>query len=374
MHFTLFASLAAFAGVAVAAPTGYTISADDGFPNPSPAQLQVISETADGSLSNAPPPAKLNESSFPVFQLIRHNENFEVAFFDSLLYNITNNVPGFTMKNSKKRDELLDIVRTIKAQEELHSINAGKVLDNFKVFNPPPCKYQFPTTTIVDALALADRFTDVVLGTLQTAALTLARNGDAGTVRGVTSSLGQEGQQSGFYRILLAKKPSEKPFLTTNLAPFAFTALQQFIVSCPFDLKQIPIDTFPPLNVLTGNNGFNVEPRDQHLSFSVDFTGVSAADKYIGGNGDGLFITYFTGQLLPVSVPLVNPRWTGRAVTFEAQFPFVENIMDGLSIASLTTRNNFASPDEVVSSKAVLAAPGFIQADDRVKSWDGMKL
>jgi hypothetical protein len=237
---------------------------------------------------------------------------------------------------------------------------------------PVPCKYQFPTSNIYEAIALAERFTDLVLGTLQDAAQTLARNGDPGPVRGITSSLGQEGQQEGFYRILLSKKPSEKPFLTTNVAAFAFSAIQQFIVpgSCPFPLSNIKLPIFPPVTVLSGLGGINVEARDQHLAFRVDLTGVSAADSHIGRSD--LWITYFSGQLLPISSPIVNVKWNGRIATFEAEFPFSANEMVGLSVASLTTKSKFASPGEVVA--ATLAAPGLIQVDDRVKSWDGFKL
>ena len=236
-----------------------------------------------------------------------------------------------------------------------------------------PCKYQFPTSSVYEAIALAERFTDLVLGTLQDVAQSLARNGDAGPVRGVTASLGQEGQQEGFYRILLSKKPSEKPFLTTNVAAFAFSALNQFIVkdSCPFPLSNIKLPIFPPVQVLSGNAGTNVDARDQHLAFRVDLTGVTAADEYVGGPGDSLWITYFSGQLLPISMPIVNVKWSGRIATFEAEFPFSANEMVGLTVASLTTKANFAAPGAVVA--ATLAAPGLIQVDDRVKSWDGFK-
>ncbi|KAK3342176.1 hypothetical protein B0T25DRAFT_574478 [Lasiosphaeria hispida] len=375
---TAIASAAAFAGLAVAAPAvqprAFSIPAGDGFPSPNPAQLAVINDLADGTLSNAPPPAKINEASFPVFQLIAFNENFEVAFFSSLIQNITNGVPGFDLPSSPKKDELLDILQTVLAQEKLHAINAINTLKKFNAFAPTPCQYQFPTSNIYEAISLAERFTDLVLGTLQDAAQILARNGDVGPVRGVTASLGQEGQQEGFYRILLSKKPSEKPFLTTNVAAFAFSALQQFIVpgSCPFPLDSIKLPIFPAVNVISGKGGVAVEPRDQTLSFQVDLTSVKTADKYVGGKGDGLFVTYFSGQLLPISVPVVNAKWAGRVVTFEANFPFSANFMYGLSVASLTTSGAFAAPGDVVA--ATLAAPGLIQVDDRVKSWDGFKL
>ncbi|KAK3331524.1 hypothetical protein B0H66DRAFT_573156 [Apodospora peruviana] len=344
---------------------------DDGFPNPNPEQLKKIQNLADGTLSNAPPPAVAPKaSSFTAFKLIAMNEQFEVAFFTSLIKNITDNVPGFELPSSAKKDELLDILETVLAQEKLHAINAQKTLAKFNQPVPQPCVYQFPTTSVYDAIALAEKFTALVLGTLQDASQLFAKNGDFGPVRSVASSLGQEGEQEGFYRILLAKKPSEKPFLTTNVAEFAFSALQQFIVpgSCPFDVKTIGLPIFPPLQVLTANGGADIETRNQYLTFKADLTGIEAAKKFYGGDGKGLFVTYFSGQLLPFSVPVQNVKWAGEVVTFDALLPYEENDMDGLSVASLTTADKFAAPGEVVG--ATLAAPGLVQVDDRTKAWD----
>jgi len=119
MHFsTTLGALVALAGAAFAAPAGqggFSVPTDDGFPAPNADQLRVISKIADGTLSNAPPPPKLNESSHVLFQLVAYNELHEVAYFDSLIYNISNNVKGYEFKNPKKKDEFLDILRTVLA-------------------------------------------------------------------------------------------------------------------------------------------------------------------------------------------------------------------------------------------------------------------
>ncbi|KAK3939732.1 hypothetical protein QBC46DRAFT_387123 [Diplogelasinospora grovesii] len=367
-------SAAAFAGFSAAAPLipRYDSPAAMGYPNPNDAQLKAIQNLADGTLSNAPPPPKLEPSSLTAFQLIAFNEEFEVAFFSSLIENITNSVPGFDLPSQEKKDELLDILETVLAQEELHAINAIKVLEHFNAFAPMPCQYRFPTTNVYDAIALAETFTAVVLGTLQDAAQLLATNGDAGPVRAVASVIGQEGEQEGFYRILLAKKPSEKPFLTTSTAPFAFSALQAFVVpgSCPFPLSKIDLPIFQPLAVLTGRDGADVGPSDQTLTFSANLTGVQPAKTYVGGNGNGLYITYLTGQNLPISEAITNVRWNGDTITFDAFFPFTANVMQGLSIAALTTGSNFATADDIPA--ATLAAPGLIQVNDKVKAWDAI--
>ncbi|KAG8169049.1 hypothetical protein KVR01_001798 [Diaporthe batatas] len=359
--------LVALAGVSTALPAtprSYNVPAGDGFPNPSPEQLTAIQQKAGGQLSNAPPPPKLAPGSLTAFQLIAFNENFEAAFFSSLAENITNDVAGFEVGDSNKKDELLSILETVKAQEELHAINAHNVLTKFGTFAPPPCSYKFPTSDLNSAITLAETFTALVLGTLQDASQLLATNGDAGPVRGVASVIGQEGEQNGWYRTFLGLKPSEKPFLTTSVAAFAFSALQGFVDSCPFDVSQIDIPIFPPLSVISGSGGLDVEAKDQPLSFEADLAGVEGAKKYVGGGGEGLFVTYLTGQNLPVSQPVTNVSWNGEAIKFEAQFPFVANIMDGLSVAALTTRADFSTPGDVVT--ATLAAPGLIQVNDKL--------
>ncbi|KAK4169623.1 hypothetical protein QBC43DRAFT_306465 [Cladorrhinum sp. PSN259] len=343
---------------------------NDGFPNPNAEQLRSISNRADGGLSNAPPPEKLNASSIPIFQLLAFNEHFEVAFFSSLINNISTNTPGYELEAAKKV-EVLEILDTVLAQEQLHAINAQNTLKRFNGFVPVPCRYQFPTTDLKSAIRFADKFTDLVLGTLQDAAQSLARNGDVGPVRGVASSLGQEGQQSGFYRTLLNKKPSEKPFLTVNVAPFAFSLLQRFIVpgSCPFDLGEIKLNVFPALDVLDSDN---IQPKNQQLKFKADLSLVNGVNQWEGQAAPKLWITYFSGQLLPISVPVSGAVWEGKKVTFGAEFPFEDNIMVGLSVASLTTRNGFTSPGEVVG--AAIAAPGLVQVDDLFSSWDGIDM
>lgn len=238
-------------------------------------------------------------------------------------------------------------------------------MDHFGAFAPPPCTYNFPTTSFESAISLAATFTAVVLGTLQDASQLLATNGDAGPVRAVASVIGQEGEQNGWYRSLLGFKPSEKPFLTTSVAAFAFSALQNFVVECPFDLGEIHIPIFPTINVISGDGGADVSPQDQTLEFSADLTDAPANWKqYCDGEGQGLYVTYLTGQNLPVSEPVSSVSWSGNVITFSALFPFTENVMEGLSIAALTTNNTFATPDDVPA--ATLAAPGLIQVNDRM--------
>ncbi|KAL6898518.1 hypothetical protein GGI43DRAFT_78632 [Trichoderma evansii] len=337
----------------------------DGFPSPNAQQLKSISEQADGSLSNAPPPATLANSTLQSLQAVAVNEEFEVAYFRSLLANVTLGVPGYESWKNYDKDGLEKILKAIIAQEELHAINALNALNKFKKLAPLPCKYKFPASNIHDAVAVAEVFTSFVMGTLQDVSQGAATAGDAGIVRGVASIIGQEGEQNGFYRTLLGAVPSEKPFLTTSVGPFAYSFVNNnFIVpgSCPYDVTAFGIPIFSQLNVEGSSVLLAAKPDDQTLNFSADLSTVQAASKYSNGDSTGLFITYFSGQLLPISVPVQNFKWNGGKVTLQAAFPFEDNIMFGLSVAALTVGNNFTSPDAVPA--ATLAAPALINVND----------
>ncbi|KAH6880364.1 hypothetical protein B0T10DRAFT_463924 [Thelonectria olida] len=344
---------------------GSSNNSNDGYPTPNMDQVKDISRRADGTLSNAPPPPKLGDSSKTAFQALAFGEEFEKAYFQSLLQNVTHSVPGFERHSKFTKRELIKVLETVVAQEELHAINALNVLKHFNATAPMPCKYHFPMTNIQDAFALAESFTMLVVGTLQDVSQTLAQNGDNGVVRAIASVIGQEGEQGGFYRTLLGRVPSEKPFLTTSVGAFAYSYIYNtFVVpgSCPFDLSEINLPIFAKLDVKDGSMGLDVKPKDQQLTFTADLSAVRAADSFMGRNGDGLFLTYFSGQLLPISEPITNVKWNRGRITFDAFFPFTDNIMQGLSVAALTTSNNFSSP--VMVPNATIAAPAVIQVND----------
>ncbi|KAI1814401.1 hypothetical protein GGS20DRAFT_415539 [Poronia punctata] len=354
MHTRHFTSLATVLGL-LSTAFANAIPHAEIVPRVEPQDVLSIERQAGGKLSNAPPPTRLSAAGIVNFQLIAFNENVEVAFFDEIIKNITNRVPGYRYKlPSRNEGEILEILKTVKAQEQLHASTATGAL---RAFNAPvvpvPCKYNFPSTSLVSALELAELLTAVVLGTLQDASQAFAQNGDYGPVRAIASVIGQEGEQDGFYRYILNRMPSQKPFLTTSTAAFAWSVLQSFVVSCPFDVSKIPIPVFPALNVLT-----TAKARDMYLTFS-------AKVPYTPGEGTPLFVTYLVGLQNPVSEPIVNPRCEGGVLTFEALFPFTENVMYGLSIAALTNATGFADADAVVAN--TLAAPGLIQVNKMLR-------
>lgn len=358
--------LSCLSTIASAAP--FTFPLSNGFPkvaNPS-SQLTAIEQQAHGTLPNGSPPPSITADTETSLELIAFNELFEVAFFTELLSNVTNNVTGFQFANGNSRNVVITALTAIQAQEELHALNANGALAHFGLSPIQPCEYNFPVSDFPSAIGLASTFTDVVLGTLQDVASLLATDGDDGLIRGVVSVVGQEGEQNGFYRELLGKTPSALPFLTTSTREFAFSALNQnFIVpgSCP-NIGEITLPIFQTLTVDTQN----IQPTTQTLQFSVNANCTEGGWKKheSGAPGSGpdyyssLSVVYINQQNLPVVEPITNVYIKGNTVTFDAQFPFDQFLMNGLTIAAVTkTAGPFTSADAV--AKDTMFGPGLIE-------------
>jgi len=370
--------------VASTAPSSTVVPfVNDGFPAPSAEQLLAIEELAHGTIPNGPPPPPntISADGITSLEFINFNENFEVAFFSSLLHNITTNVNGFQISDHKERDFVIEVITAVLAQEELHAINAALGLKSQGQQPILPCKYKFPTTNFNDAIALAATFTDVVLGTLQDVIEIFADNNDNAATRGIASVIGQEGEQEGFYRILQNKNliPSSQPFLTTSTRDFAFSALQAFVVpgSCPNeDLIKLKI-----FGVLTLDTKV-VQPTDQNLMFSFDIaslaqsnilpTGFGSANSAQWFKGSSLDLTkvdyttlsvvYINQQNVPVVEPLLQPKISGTVVSFNAVFPFQEKLLNGLTLAAITVGSGpFANAQAVAN--ATLFGPALIEVN-----------
>lgn len=327
----------------------------NGFPmivNPS-SQLTAVSIAALGSLPNLPPPPNApSADSLTSLRLIAFNELFEVAFFTELLSNITNNVMGYEIGGGEDaRTFMINALTAVQSQEELHVLNANGAITQFGGEAVEPCVYNFPVSNINDAITLAQTFTDVVLGTLQDVVSLFGTDGDAALIRGVSSVIGQEGEQNGWYRTFLGKIPSALPFLTTSTREFAFSAIQGFVVpgSCP-NLNSIKLQTFEPLTITTGNP----EPRNQDLAFSVQ---ISAADDWKSSYS----LTYINQQNLPINTPITNVNIVDKTVTFTANFPYdAATFGNGMTIAAVTnSTGGFTSANDV--AKVTVFGPGLIE-------------
>ncbi|KAJ9661508.1 hypothetical protein H2198_001888 [Neophaeococcomyces mojaviensis] len=321
----------------------------NGFPTLSDAAKQEVNILAQGTEPNGGAPT-LTADDLTSFQLIAFNELFEVAFFTDLLYNVTNNVQGFSFQDQAQRQKVISALVAVQAQEELHADNANAVLMANGKDPIQPCQYKFPTTNLNDAFTLAATFTDVVLGTLQDVQLHLAQNNDDGVVPIIGSVIGQEGEQNGFYRSFNGLIPSAKPFLTRASREFAFSALNQaFVVpgSCP-NSHEINLPVFLPLTVVTSP----VEPKDQLITYSVP------VDK--AAPPAGLSIVLINGQNTPIVESVQYAQVSNGIATFQANFPFSANVLDGLTIAALTSSAGpFASAEEVANK--TIAGPGLIE-------------
>jgi hypothetical protein len=109
---SLMYSAAALVGLSAA----YAIPSTDGFPTPNAQQLLDIENEAGGLLSNAPPPPTLSPAGIANFQLIAFNEFFEVAFFSSLIDNITQSISGYeSAPGLQDVKALLEILEAVKA-------------------------------------------------------------------------------------------------------------------------------------------------------------------------------------------------------------------------------------------------------------------
>lgn len=337
-----------------AAPFSFPLG--NGFPNitnPS-SQLTLIENQAHGSLPNGGPPPNITANTLTSLQLIAFNELVEVAFFTELLSNVTNNVDGYRIQDGATRKFVIDTIRTVRAQEELHQLNANGAVTHFS--NKPilPCQYNFPVSNFEDAVALAQTFTDVVLGTLGDVVTLFGKDGDNGLITGVAAVIGQEGEQNGYYRSLQGKIPSALPFLTGSAREFAFSALNQdFIVpgSCPnSNIINLPI--FSPLTVLTTAD---VAIQTKKIQFQINAPAGNATAP--------MTLVYINQQNKPVVEMVENVKVSGTTVTFEAPFPFQQGTFgNGLTIAAVTNSTGpFTSADDVAAH--TLFGPGLIEVN-----------
>lgn len=88
-----FLTLVLSASAAAAAPFSFPLP--NGFPNLNATARVEVYKLAGGTFPNSALPTSLKAGGTQTLQLIAANEIFEVAYFTELLYNVTNNVPGY---------------------------------------------------------------------------------------------------------------------------------------------------------------------------------------------------------------------------------------------------------------------------------------
>lgn len=225
------------------------------------------------------------------------------------------------------------------------------MLANAKQITIQPCQYNFPVNNFDDAILLAQTFTDVVLGVLPVAQGLFATDGgdETALVPVIGSIIGQEGEQTGYYRFLQKKVASAAPLLTGGAPQFAYTAISQFIVpgSCP-NINVIGLTAFPALTVQT-------VPKAENSTqlFSINGT-VSASNATL---------VYISGQNLPVSVPISNVNTQNGTSYFFAPFPYDAGFNRGLTLGALVAGANAQFNSTANVAAATLFGPALIEVD-----------
>ncbi|KAF3062962.1 hypothetical protein CFAM422_010512 [Trichoderma lentiforme] len=150
------------------------------------------------------------------------------------------------------------------------------------------------------------------MGTVQEAPTTLARDSNADQVRTIAAMIGDGAEQL---------------FPTTSIAPFLLSARNTFTIpgSCPFPAYSINITTFSPFDLMVISM---IEQKDHTHTCETDLNVVESA-------------------------------------TISQQYRWMRAyLMDGLSLAAPTTKDDFSSVGGML--QFTLAAPAVLQADTYV--------
>lgn len=97
---------------AASVPRSFGQTTDNGFPKPNEQQTLAIAKEAGGKLPGGALPSGLGATSITTLQLIAFNEIFEVAYFSSLLNNLTSGVSGYDPPN---KNAVIEVVKAIRA-------------------------------------------------------------------------------------------------------------------------------------------------------------------------------------------------------------------------------------------------------------------
>jgi hypothetical protein len=297
------------------------------------------------------------------WKLQAFNEFMEVAFFTQLIANISNSVPGYEL-DSATREYVLSSLETIQAvchcrpgdhevltlkraqQEEMHAYNANDAVRHFTNGSHMfPCTYQFPVSTFAEAVDFAQTLTDMYIGLLANIQQRTAEHlgSDSNSIVYVLAqALGQEGQQSGWFRSLRRLPPSAEPFLTTSTREFALSWMQHWIVpgSCP-NMEDIPLRILPPLAITAVSVG------DASHSGNVTLVAPGAVDP------DSQRVAFVNGALVPTVVPFKVRRTTPCS----GDGRFAHRMEGGQNVVASTERAVSASMDleDCIASTEIVA-------------------
>ena len=349
MHSSLLSAFALLASSAIAVPLAAP-SAAPSSNDPNPLDFAKI---AGGGPPNGKLPPHLSDTALGNFQVVNFLENFESAFFAQAIEWIKE------WNRDHSLDLLLDVVTTIRAQEEVHVATAEGILKNFNKPTFEPCKYSFPgVNSVEDFIELANVITVTGIGAVINLVAGLATT-DPAIVAGPASILGNEARQDAFFRLadvtigadrrsgdveveVLAPQPAA--FDTRITGVYALNLASPFIHDCP--APPPPFPKIPALKAVLRRHQKKVTGSSGPIKFSFDEDEV----KLTGSQGDKLFIGW------------VNQANTIKYVEAKVKHGHVySEIPDGLAgaaFAVLTPQNNF--PDVGNLTEHTLAGPAVV--------------
>lgn len=349
-------------------------------------ELERVEELIYGRVPDTSIPTNISSEGIKSLQLLAYSKLVEISFFTSLILNVSSNQPGFEIDDFEGKLQLLEGLNTIIAvglrylaplyanktqQEKLHYLTISKALLASGSSPIQPCQYIFPVTCLSEAIQLARKLTDLMLGTLQDIIEIFSRNGDHTITRITAAILGQEGKQVAWYRGLQQGKRMSalEPFLTPSSREMAFSVLQRFTTanSCP---TAVNFSSNPSLEVISRT----ISRKDQYLDFEMRIeslhpvgwprTGNTEQElftqQWLRDNNESLSIVYVNQQHRPIVEVMQDYDVRNTTISFRALFPFSSYLLYGLSLASVVVGSNALDDIQQVSN-ATLFGPALIQ-------------
>ncbi|KAI4158975.1 MAG: hypothetical protein LQ342_006948 [Letrouitia transgressa] len=162
-----------------------------------------------------------------------------------------------------------DNINVIAQHEDTHAQTIATILSNAGYDPVPPCTYQFPTSTDpVSFVNTANMITTGGIGAYLGGGALLTD--DPPLLTAASSILTVEARHDAYLRTGLGASPFPTAFDTALTAPFIYSLVQMFIVSCP---RQLPIPVLPKLTLDAPKPPPNLQPptpAGTQLKFSFD--------------------------------------------------------------------------------------------------------
>jgi hypothetical protein len=146
-------------------------------------------------------------------------------------------------------------------------------------------------------------------------------------------------------------------------------------VSCPNDsILKKKLKLFGVLNLLTSD----IQAKSQTLHFSIDIKGLTGSSSSSSSSGGAygrrsenayssydysqLNLVYISQQNTPIVEKLQNVKISGTVLSFDAYFPFDDNLLNGLTLAAVTQGGSSFSDANAVANKT-LFGPALIEVN-----------